>query len=718
MPLVRAWRTAASSLLLQLYSIGFLVGSDLGPATFTVPRHAVTQWMIVVTCFGLWLYLADAVLWRPSKWLFGAAVLSAVVAFAIAQSEEQPAILSAIALCGLPLLALLLQQTILAGRLASDVLALLSINCGATAAWSCIGWVLWISSGNGWLTSNQIEWTSRLGCDVSQSVCRRHAFILWASGALLSAFCALLAIASGLLRAATTRMPHWAVARLGMAPSRADLVVSRPAGDAAVAARAGEAPAQTEASNASNAAAAVTTVVGAVIAVLLLGVYVASCLAGAAMQLSHAFTVFLFASLLGVVLLAGSAVGWHALLDSVAATMSPVTQLCSGLLDEEYLRAASLYAAPLFAAYLVLAALHQSVRRLRFALGCRLAGGHADGEVGAHLMGPNEEAMLLTPLASRQLESLRGWAWASILLKACTLGLLLWLLLYGSTLTYMGLSLMIAWLQPMHWAAASAIFFVFGILLFLLPPVPGLAVYLCAGVLLTPACESAFGYWGACVYSAFLAVAIKNVALVLQMKLIGEALGSSAHVRAAVDINSDTMKAIRLILSRPGLTLDKVCILCAGPDWPTGVLCGILGLQVSEMLIGLLPLFVLTVPTSLASAFQLRTSEGGMWEPIASFMLLLAALTQLVASVIALYYIERVRNTGAAACPDDVEVAQIAHEHAAARLAFVEATRLARIPPVPKAMLLSGSSSPVISRHLPSSPFIFLCACRYQRRCS
>ena len=51
-------------------------------------------------------------------------------------------------------------------------------------------------------------------------------------------------------------------------------------------------------------------------------------------------------------------------------------------------------------------------------------------------------------------------------------------------------------------------------------------------------------------------------------------------------------------------------VLCGGPDWPTAVLCGILRADLRQMLLGLSPVFLLTAPTSMAGAFQLKVGEG------------------------------------------------------------------------------------------------------------
>ena len=357
--------------------------------------------------------------------------------------------------------------------------------------------------------------------------------------------------------------------------------------------------------------------------------------------------------------------------------------------DEELAFAVGVFfGAPLFAASLCLAFLNQSVRKL---VAC----------VCGPAMPEYERGLLVTSLAHRQLASLAERPWASILLKVYTIGLLAWVLLYGSTLTYMGLALLIAWLKTLHWLASSLIFFAVGIGMFLLPPVPGLAVYLCAGVLLTPACEPAFGYTNACLYSASLAFLMKLVAQILQQKGIGEALGGNVQVRVTIGVNTDLIKAIRHILAQPGVTLAKVSILCGGPDWPTAVLCGVLRLRLLPCLAGLMPIVLLTVPTSLAGAFQLRAAEGGDWESWSATMLGVAALVQLILGVLALYYIEQVKSTvPEALAVEDAEVAALSAAEERARAEFLAATQLAVLPRAPKAALLGGTSVLVLSAYL------------------
>ena len=61
---------------------------------------------------------------------------------------------------------------------------------------------------------------------------------------------------------------------------------------------------------------------------------------------------------------------------------------------------------------------------------------------------------------------------------------------------------------------------------------------------------------------------MKIVAHVLQQKLFGEMMSGNVGVRAMVGVNTDAIKAIRLILSKPGLSLAKVAALREPSPYP------------------------------------------------------------------------------------------------------------------------------------------------------
>ena len=70
-----------------------------------------------------------------------------------------------------------------------------------------------------------------------------------------------------------------------------------------------------------------------------------------------------------------------------------------------------------------------------------------------------------------------------------------------------------------------------------------------------------------------------------------------------VGVNSDMIRTMKIVLGERGLTKAKVAILVGGPDWPTSVLCGIMGLPLLPVLLGTLPVWLLIIPTVLTQRF-------------------------------------------------------------------------------------------------------------------
>lgn len=105
------------------------------------------------------------------------------------------------------------------------------------------------------------------------------------------------------------------------------------------------------------------------------------------------------------------------------------------------------------------------------------------------------------------------------------------------------------------------------------------------------------------------------VAVVGQQKCIGEVFGKSVAIRRAVGVNSDGIRAMRVILSDPRFTMQKVYVLVGGPDWPVSVLCGILNLPLFPILMGTQPVIALVLPSALAGSFAYMGSivdENGL----------------------------------------------------------------------------------------------------------
>ena len=113
-----------------------------------------------------------------------------------------------------------------------------------------------------------------------------------------------------------------------------------------------------------------------------------------------------------------------------------------------------------------------------------------------------------------------------------------------------------------------------GMFLFMLPPIPGLPIYLTAGIVLVSVGSNTLGLYGAIIYACIVSLLLKLLACAVQQKMIGGSLGGNVGVKQMVAINSEGIRAMRVILSENGFTARKVVVLVGGPDWPVSVLCG------------------------------------------------------------------------------------------------------------------------------------------------
>lgn len=138
----------------------------------------------------------------------------------------------------------------------------------------------------------------------------------------------------------------------------------------------------------------------------------------------------------------------------------------------------------------------------------------------------------------------------------------------------MFLSWLIETTDGMNVFVITGIVIAIGMGLFMLPPVPGIPIYTTGGILLLSAGKKSMGLVGSIIYACVVSMTIKLLGSAMQQKLIGGTLGSNTKVRQAVGINSEFIRATRVIFEDRGFTARKVAILVGGPDWPVSVLCG------------------------------------------------------------------------------------------------------------------------------------------------
>jgi len=189
-----------------------------------------------------------------------------------------------------------------------------------------------------------------------------------------------------------------------------------------------------------------------------------------------------------------------------------------------------------------------------------------------------------------------------------------------------------------------ALVFAIGSGMFLLPPVPGLPVYVFSGILLG---EKGYqnpdiGFWGGIVIAAFLSLATKLFACVGQY-MIGYFAGKNVKVQQLIGVDKVPTRAIERVLKSRGLNLGKISLLVGGPDWPTSVTCGIVGVSIPQMLLGTLPVCTLTVPCILAGACMGRITPGeqSTWSLASSAATGGAAMVNMVAMVYAIFTVSK-----------------------------------------------------------------------------
>ena len=686
-------------LLLYFISFTFLVlfseafhGEEIFHAlSRSVAASSILFWVAVLLL--VIMYLFDASYWAGRKGALARRSMVSVISLVlfvcfIVSAEQEPTYPMAAYLLGLPLVAEGLRRTVLSHAPHKKALQLLSFTFLASSitamaiffwwaatedgAWSIEhrdklngvldcndivnGEILYVDGFNGSTNELQITENQRIACLAG--------FMLWVSPLAMSVMCMMYAVTLFLMaRVLSTKADKQEFA---------------------------------------NSAARFVTMV---ICIAVVGAWSAAAIAGVGMRLAHTIETLCFVLIVAVLLIIGNTIGFGALANSM--NDSPMMSLVRSAASSNLARALTLYfLLPFAICYLALSSLNQLVRQATYVVCPCVA------TKRRKLLDEQERTLThkgvmrvkwLTPIANSHVAMVVDWEWAPVLLLVGYIGLTIWALQLGTTLTYMGLAVLIEWLITLHWVLVTFLFFIIGIIMFLVPVIPGLAVYLSAGVILGPTCADTFGgFIPASIYGAFMAWIMKFFAHILQQKWLGESLGSRLWVRQAVGINAPLMKAVRYLLEQPGLSLGKVMILCGGPDWPTSVLCGILRVPLFQMLLGLVPICTLTFPTTLAGAFQLKIDDGAAWASAATVFLIVATLLQLVFGCVALYQIEKVRREKAdelAKYPDDAEVLKLDKAAAAASVRYAAVTRLAIMPRLAKFWLFSSVGTLAVSSY-------------------
>ena len=399
-----------------------------------------------------------------------------------------------------------------------------------------------------------------------------------------------------------------------------------------------------------------------VVALVAVGLYFAASIAGAGMGLGDLVVDGVLFLLASAIVMVGITLGWERFMHAISE--QPWVRRARAYLEvmNEWCIALALCVGMLpILAYLLASWLKQQTRKARRARRLQASGRAGDSSGG----GP------LTAEATAWLRQLSSLPWGSLCAKASLVNLAyLTLSIIVAKAVVVFLSALTFGLSHVPVVSVLLIFLVVGITMFLIPVIPGVPVYICAGVLIpsalmteaeradTSSAAAPTSFWLGLLLACIIGALLKFVAIVLQQEVIGKKLGRHITVRATVQINSTFIRAARLVLTQPGCTFGKTMILCGGPDWPTSVLTGILNLPVGKMLVGSLPVVIIIVPCCVLGA-SLSMGKRPGWETASEFVTLVAGASQLLASIGFAAVIERATVTHAeaiAALPYDEEV--------------------------------------------------------------
>jgi hypothetical protein len=270
--------------------------------------------------------------------------------------------------------------------------------------------------------------------------------------------------------------------------------------------------------------------------------------------------------------------------------------------------------------------------------------------------------------------------------------------------------LFLAWLREYisEWSILSVtgVMTVVGLTLFLLPPVPGVPIYFMSGLMLVKVCEVSMGLGGAIAYCIALGVFLKLVACSLQQKMIGGIFGKKVAIRQMVGVNSVMIRTMKVILSKPGLSMDKCAILVGGPDWPTSVLCGIMGLDLLPILVGTLPVISLITPTVLSGVLVYLSGppHSYAWaSTVGTVCISVTGMAQSGSLIMATFYLEKAmveEKEAIALIPVDEEVVKADEEAVKKGVIYHDLTKWAVLPKWIKFNLLTALVGMTISCYL------------------
>jgi len=150
-----------------------------------------------------------------------------------------------------------------------------------------------------------------------------------------------------------------------------------------------------------------------------------------------------------------------------------------------------------------------------------------------------ERSDIFTKRARRAIETYNTWDRSTVFTYAVYWGAAFMILqVIVAQFTVLFLSWLIEKTSPLGLGPVTGIMVGVGLIMFLLPPVPGVPIYLTLGIVIVATGRESLGIIGCVGYGCGVSILLKLLACTLQQKLIGEQLSNYVSVRQLVGINS------------------------------------------------------------------------------------------------------------------------------------------------------------------------------------
>jgi hypothetical protein len=258
---------------------------------------------------------------------------------------------------------------------------------------------------------------------------------------------------------------------------------------------------------------------------LLFAVWLTASLAGIAAGVASALMALTLASFIGSAVFIASSVSYEEGKTHATGFWERIRQKYGNHLD--VVRGlAVVMLTPMFWVFLVMSTLNQCIRR------CGLP-------CSKTITTEDERKDFITKNARRSIETFQSWHRSTVYIYAVYWGAAFMIMqVIVAQLTVMFLSWLIEKTSPLGLGAVTGIMVGVGLLMFLLPPVPGVPIYLTLGIVIIATGRELLGIIGCMAYGTAVSLLLKLLACTLQQKMIGENLSNYVSIRQLVGINS------------------------------------------------------------------------------------------------------------------------------------------------------------------------------------